>query len=336
MFPKPSAAVLSVFRFMLALIVAVYHLNKDTSRASGLVAVECFFCISGFLITMISTGVYSGRPRDYLINRFLRIYPAYWVCTVIALLIVIFFPAAHEFNSPLMVPTTLKQAMTNIVIIFPTLSFRRHILQPTWSLGTELWFYLLIGLFTAARPRLTLWLTAISLVIAPLAGLGMLPFRFYGTPIGNADAFLLGSCAWQFRDHVRLRRPILLACGLTLALTFLALGPYVYNRGVNELVTAPVMAVLLVALYQAKFAISAGVQAAFDYLGKLSYPIFLLHIPVGALLYAAFGLGAGWTLAFYGLAATLPLAALIHMAVEVPIDHLRKRVRVRNLRPSGH
>src|SRR5665213_1555968 len=96
-----SMAILSLFRFSLALMVMATHLSAMTPPQTGRVAVEAFFCISGFLISMVATGRYADRPIAFAANRFLRIYPTYWLCLAVAFLIVTRFPASTAIHPSL-------------------------------------------------------------------------------------------------------------------------------------------------------------------------------------------------------------------------------------------
>ncbi len=68
-----ASSALSLFRFSLALMVMSEHLSGIVPAQAGRLAVEAFFCISGFLISMVATTRYAGRPAAFLVNRFLRI-----------------------------------------------------------------------------------------------------------------------------------------------------------------------------------------------------------------------------------------------------------------------
>jgi peptidoglycan/LPS O-acetylase OafA/YrhL len=273
-------------------MVVATHLSALTPPQTGRTAVEAFFCISGFLITMVSTGRYRHRPYAFLANRFLRIYPTYWVCLGVALAVVAVCPNSVHIHPSLYAPTTPEDLAANVAIFGLTQETASRLLPAAWSLHTELWFYLVIGLCTAARPRLTLLLLVAALAVSVCAVQGLIPISFYGTPLGNADAFFLGSAVWQHRDLVTGR------AGRGLALTGFALFeglawmPGSPRADLNVLFAAPAIAFFLLGLW------NSGADGLFparfaNVLGRLSYPMFLLHWPFGALASEACDIGPG-------------------------------------------
>src|SRR5450631_1869306 len=72
-----------MFRVLLALAVVMNH-TISWVTGIGIVAVYCFFLLSGFLLM---TGVYADRPTDFFLNRFLRLYPMYWGALIITFLL---------------------------------------------------------------------------------------------------------------------------------------------------------------------------------------------------------------------------------------------------------
>jgi peptidoglycan/LPS O-acetylase OafA/YrhL len=84
---------MGLLRLFLALCVVVDHLRPFDPRyvLDAGTAVHCFFVISGYYMAMILTEKYSGSPGRYLLNRVLRIWPAYLtvVFTTVAILYVL-------------------------------------------------------------------------------------------------------------------------------------------------------------------------------------------------------------------------------------------------------
>lgn len=77
------------FRFLLAASVMLSHFafypGAFLHPLPGDVAVEAFYVVSGFLITLVLQGKYRDSLFTFYTNRALRIYPIYWVSVVLYL-----------------------------------------------------------------------------------------------------------------------------------------------------------------------------------------------------------------------------------------------------------
>ncbi|MCP8348343.1 MAG: acyltransferase [Pseudomonas qingdaonensis] len=154
----------------------------------GAVGVDIFFVISG-LVIYLSTRDKPMAPRRFLLNRVLRIVPAYWFYTgLMALLLVV--------ASQWMPHQTLELSHLLLSLLFiPAENPGGYGLYPTlnvgWTLNYEMFFYLLFSLVFLVRQRHHLWLVALALfaVSEVLTGLGVLG-RFYSNNI--IYEFLLG------------------------------------------------------------------------------------------------------------------------------------------------
>ena len=115
------------------------------------IGVATFFLISGFLLyrPFVSARFdHRSLPATgpYLRRRFLRIFPAYWV----ALTFVLFVLPRPNGSIPGVGPLLAHYTLTHIY-------FRNHVLGPlqqSWTLATELSFYLLLPLYAAGMRRL--------------------------------------------------------------------------------------------------------------------------------------------------------------------------------------
>ena len=316
---------LSAFRFYLAICVLTSHFGGPGIWGFG--AVEAFFCISGFLVTMIVKEPYAGRPGAYLLNRFLRIYPIYWVCLALSCLVVIAFPAvAASVNRGLMLPTSPLGWLSQLAIF--GLYVGHHVaparlLPPAWSLNIELYFYLVIGLVTATRPRLTAILAMLSLLVCVLSAARILTLPYYGDPIGNAQPFFLGSLAYQVGGRVKLshlRTALLLGVFLIIHLTHS--WRFLEARVIGASLLAPV---LVLGMWQTNLGLKDWQAKLCDLIGKLSYPIFLLHWVV-AVPFEALRLGRMPTF-LLTLVTTIFLSWLVHLVIEAPLEKLRTTIR---------
>ena len=82
---------MGILRTILALAVVVYHSFKifGLHMCGGQVAVESFYMISGFYMALILNEKYVGigSYKKFILSRFYRIFPVYWVVLLAALLL---------------------------------------------------------------------------------------------------------------------------------------------------------------------------------------------------------------------------------------------------------
>lgn len=83
---------MGILRFLLAISVVLNHSSSifGFSFVGGQVAVQAFYIISGFYMSLILNEKYIGINNSYklfITNRFLRLYPLYWVVLLLTILI---------------------------------------------------------------------------------------------------------------------------------------------------------------------------------------------------------------------------------------------------------
>jgi peptidoglycan/LPS O-acetylase OafA/YrhL len=91
--------VFGIYRTFLALIVVFTHFGGG-SFLFGRHAVFGFFCLSGFLMTLLIDGPYKGRPDAFAANRFLRLFPLYWATIALTALAILGFGFNPKFAHP--------------------------------------------------------------------------------------------------------------------------------------------------------------------------------------------------------------------------------------------
>lgn len=137
-------------RGLAAVLVILYHANflcnvagfrpLDSFFAFGDSAVNFFFVLSGFIITWVHRKDW-GMPRrsySYVWRRFMRIYPTYWVATLLFTLPLVFVPWIRSMDlslGPVYILRNILLAPTDGYLVIP----------PAWTLQHEVLFY---GLFT--------------------------------------------------------------------------------------------------------------------------------------------------------------------------------------------
>lgn len=165
---------IQVLRAVAAYLVVGYHAQSVVLRVvpgspefmAGTAGVDIFFVVSGFIMVWTTLGR-ERTPGDFLRDRAVRIYPAYWVVT--AVLVVLSLAGLRPAG---LADWDLGNLLTSLLLLPDT---RRDglvapLLGVGWTLVYEAWFYLLFAatLLAVDRRRAVLLLAA---AIAGLAGL---------------------------------------------------------------------------------------------------------------------------------------------------------------------
>jgi peptidoglycan/LPS O-acetylase OafA/YrhL len=103
--------------------------------------VDIFFVISGFIIPYVLAGESGTLPHSvsFMMRRIIRIYPLYWLVTLLALGIWLVKPEVVNSSAPHL--TRIWESF----VLFPTDG--RYLVQTGWSLAYEMYVY---GLFALA------------------------------------------------------------------------------------------------------------------------------------------------------------------------------------------
>jgi peptidoglycan/LPS O-acetylase OafA/YrhL len=333
---------LNLVRFVLALNVVLFHLWNAAAPGAGPVAVLGFFFTSGFLITQIVQEVYAMPQHSwaFLLNRTLRIYPQYIAALGLGLAALYLYPdVAGHINSYLRWPANATEWLPQLAIVGLDHSNVR-VLPATWTLGTELYFYLVIGLVTARSKQASIALGLASLPAAALCASGVLPFDFYGSALGNGFVFAFGSLAYFYRNAIRVR-PMLFALAAAAYLAHTFVIPALEQSDVDKAnLTASVLPFSLILLYLVQHPMRGPrATAVANFLGKIAYPMFLLHwavcVVISAWLFhglASFDMDGLWQGAGYFLvmfAGVIIVSLLFYVLIDQPVERYRRVVRRR-------
>lgn len=326
----------TLLRLALALAVVVSHaFSVTTGRVDdeplalltgftlGEHAVNGFFAISGFLVTMS----FDRRGWwDYVIARTLRIAPGLIVATlVVALLLgslMTALPAVAYLQSEgvwRFVIATLTTYKSNIALpgVFTENPFRFP-MGTVWTLKYEVLCYaavLGIGIVGFLRWR---W-AAVALVAGLAAALLALDLFNPTAPKGVETAirlpliFAFGGALYVLRDTVRLSAIVVLTFA---AATWLSSETFFYK---TLLFTGTAYAMLWLALSPALM------RWHFEPRQDLSYGTYLYGWPIQQALHAALPAVAPLVLLGPALALTLAVAALSWLAVEKPALALKAK-----------
>jgi peptidoglycan/LPS O-acetylase OafA/YrhL len=296
----------------------------------GKVGVIVFFAISGYVIPFSLMRRTDHAVPRFVISRFFRLYPAYWLSLPAGLIILVVVAHQH-IDAPLVVANaTMLQQFFGI----------ENVLGIYWTLQIELIFYALcIGLFVIGLLQKTKFIFSASVIFLAFA-LVLSAVRFYSgmklpvvVPLSLAVMFW-GMIRRQADDGERTAVKADVALLIVLAVVIPLVSFLAYNRdyGYNETwyryTISYGVAIALFALCTSRVRINfPGMR----HLGRISYSIYLFG-PVAEQiillsLLPRLGLGHGAHL-YIGITMVLAvaMAAVIYRFVEAPSIAFGRRI----------
>lgn len=353
---------MGVLRILLALSVVASHGSAilGSTLYPGGVAVQIFFMISGFYMTLVLGERYGLGARGLMLfytNRALRLYPAFLVVTLglwalffISWCVVGHVPGNTWVEAYSTMPWSVKLSLiaTNWLLVctdifsncyysvaegarfmFPSNppveteggmtwmhSFRT--IGAAWSIGTEIWFYLLVPFLVRFR-----WFWLAGLFVLSLAcrlwierHLGRFPYSFFPAQL---LFFIAGIWACQLYRRWKLDATVAdlkvwprLVVGLNWALVC-------FYPWYGDYVPQPILFLIVAASLPWMFSCTKDNRRD-RLIGDISYPLYLLHLPVQGLLVHHAGIHDGTLIA----ATCIISATMVVIVVERPFERLRR------------
>lgn len=263
------------------------------------VGVTFFFVLSGFLICNKYFEETNFEFKSYLIKRFARIYPLYFLLTSITFLIPAFFYNQNSFYD-------LKIFLSNITFLrgfSDSLKFTG--ISQGWSLTVEECFYILAPLFLLLLRKRKIYLVIIPLFLIATGFSLVLFFRefyFFGffnsnnfmldfTIFGRITEFFIGISMSIFLNKIKIKFKYFTIFGLFFCFFYIYLlsiikpiGGFgtdcVFGKIINTfLLPLFGIAPLFFGLIKEKTVFSKILSyKVFDILGKSSYAFYLIHM----------------------------------------------------------
>ena len=335
-------------RFFLSFIVLQSHIWPLNASWTAWASVFAFYTLSGFLMTRVLRERYGFGVRNifvFILNRVLRLWPAYLVVLGATAALLIAVPESGHIYSLLHLPRGPFDALANITVLglvafdFTHESHMTLMVGNSWSLSIEMFCYILLGLYFAQSPA-RLWALAVigllvmtwSTAVCAAQGPDSLDYdrycfqQRYGVLQAGFVPFAIGGLL-QF--YVRRLAPLverwrwaIVAAGLA-SLVPIALFPVLQST------IAPFMGSILVS---AVIAYSVGRDfrsAVSDFFGRASYHLFIAQwVIAGAFVQFTALQKDTAALCLATLVASLALSGIL-----VPLEHHIERLR-RHLAPA--
>lgn len=326
---KNRYGLLDGLRFGAAFVVLAFHYTaRETSawtvpvaeRAPGLfdvtkygvLGVDLFFVISGFVILMTA---WDRSLPDFTASRVARLFPAYWVCVLLTAAVLV-LDGANLMTSRVLVNLTMVQSAFAVP----------HVDGVYWTLWVEMRFYALMALFilVGITKNRIICFAVLWPVVGAIAETTHLDFLAYALVWQHAALFAGGMLLFVIvREGHSL--VLWLAFAADVLMAFASSAPELAARisstsGAGVPSTAAWGGVLLCYALVALVTLTPLRRVSWKWLsvaGALTYPLYLLHEQIGwAVIRHTEQLG--WV-----PAATL--ATLVSLALAIGVHYLVER-----------
>ncbi|MFL1803301.1 acyltransferase family protein [Plesiomonas shigelloides] len=290
------------FRLILAILVCANHLW--IIGGVGRYAVFSFYILSGYLMTTIICtryGVTRNGVIKYALNRVLRIYPTYLIVFLFTILAISWIGGEHTkaIDPNISIPQGAINWIMNISLIGLDFNVINRTVPPSWTLFIELFFYAFIPLAIKLGPRFIIaWLI---FSIAYHAHFFFEPYSIgyswnerYGSLLAGSLGFALG-CSAKTILHNTLRFKNSLSLSIIGLIACYSIPTYYTLTGYNDsnwnfISSAGFYLNMIFSTIFISNIINHKQNAANKFLGELSYPLYLCHLPVGFVVINTFNL----------------------------------------------
>ena len=344
-------AVTVVFRHVtvssLAYFNVVWFYNIFRPSWNG---VDIFFVLSGFIITYIHYQdlVDKQHTEAFFIKRFTRIYPVFWIISLIYL-------AVHLVSKKLAVHDVVSVYMAKSFLLLENAN-PMPIIRASWSLCFEVLFYLVFGLCIMLGMKAAKFIWAAWLVMTVLCYLFLpankIPFVVRPYIIEFLMWCLVGyifksitlggnQFCWIKRNH-----RLILFSGLLLILAMYIitnLTQYGQQTAFDSRIFYGLSASLLIlGAALTDYSKPLEIPKIFLLLGDASYVIYLIHLLVLAFAFKSIQsyqaiYANHWLMIVFGFCAAataVGMGVLFHLAVEKPVLKFLNKLSFKNKRAN--
>ncbi|MCE5302486.1 MAG: acyltransferase [Planctomycetaceae bacterium] len=347
---------LDALRGLGALGVACYHIHRyhplrepvdsllpqflQTALLYGWIGVPVFFLIAGFVTahSLRNTSLSLVGFGNYALRRVVRLGFPYWA----TILFVVALDALLRYGlhaASLVSPLRGPRVWVNLLFLQDILGYR-NVSAGTWFVCIDLQFGLLFALLWAIAQRAARdWVRSLLLMLLFLP-LGLLSLYWFVTLRTQYDMWVLyffcmplfGALAYWALER-RIPRIVFWAFAVIMA----ASVGYGWRL---EIVIALIAGLVIYGVGRAGHLTDWLAGRRLQYLGRISYSLFLIHYPVGWLVVSLGhwltdgnpSLAIGWLL--IAMAASLLAADLMYRFVELPSVRLATWLKTRHPRPQ--
>lgn len=277
--------------------------------------VQFFFIISGFVIFMTLEKVSS--VKEFILARFFRLYPIYWVCMFLTLIFLHFLPF------PNWGPFSSFMILKNLTMLQ---GFMRtgHVDQVYWSLCVEIAFYAIMGfVFYFKKMRQIELVCLIWLFLSLVVIYFDFPLKTYVVVLlilKNAPLFISGIMFYKIRNGTATVWNHLL-----IMMSFVVFLLTLYTDKIQadlDFIPFVLLSIVYLTFYYLVYNSSRILRnPVLLFFGSISYPLYLLHNVIGYSIMTKVRIYTDNIYIYTGIATvfSIILAYIVSKYVEKPI-----------------
>lgn len=300
---KEHFKILDGLRGIAAIVVVIFHFMEfvvpDYNKcfiAHAYLAVDFFFCLSGFVIAY----AYDNKIKDigkvsFFKLRLIRLHPLVIIGSILGLASFAFDPFSSLFNVYGIVYTALMFITSCFLIPFPLVHERYfnlfHLNPPTWSLFWEYVANVFYAFVLCKINKRILWILTVVGAIAlcyeakrsGFLSVGWGGDNVIGGGIRVFYSFLIGIVIYRSRWIIKSKLGFV-PVGILLLIAFLT--PY---RDTTTWFVDPLLVILYLPLVVALGAgahLRPAMEKPCKFSGNISYPLYVIHYPFLWLFYS--------------------------------------------------
>jgi peptidoglycan/LPS O-acetylase OafA/YrhL len=316
--------VLHSLRAVAALSVALFHFICTVNGyvdstlikfffSYGHFGVQMFFVISGFIIpwSMYHGGYKLKNFFTFSAKRLIRLEPPYLLSLVFAIALTYLRQLSPHYNGVDITPS-LKQILLHFGYLIPFFEGERWIRAIYWTLAIEFQYYLAIGLLFPffTRNSVFRFITYILILAGPFMLKGFLPFHF--------PVFLLGIILFLYKlQKINSVELTIVAIISTIEVFFF------HGHGAVIFSGFAFLAILFFTDFR---------NAVMDFIGDISYSIYLFHGLTGMVIlnFFAHTITDPWIkflLLILAIAVTIVTSYLVFRFIELPSKRYSSKIK---------
>ncbi|MDW7783331.1 acyltransferase family protein [Morganella morganii] len=338
--------VVDYYRALAVTLVSIYHIHMGLGEGSfdlhygfnlyaplgnGWVGVGLFFIISGYCMGMSTTrdlndGITFKKFIRYLMKRFFRIAPAYYISILVWFVLINYFSVIKK-------PTDFLDIITHITFIHNLIPETIYTINGVyWSIGVEMQFYVLLPVIisivtTLSKRFFFLFLCVITTVFIYFSDLS----HVYKIGLFNyMTLFVIGWMLYEYRVSINifLKKTKLGFVFLLIAVIMLFYKGHGYNNNekIFEMIVSSCFGLSMVYFVLDDKVINDNFLKKLGVLiGKASFSIYLYNYIFYAVKPIQYNLFSGFIL----LVTVNAIGILMYNTVEVQTEKIRKRIFTR-------